>query len=159
MTLTSHHHHWNAFEAKGKVRNCQSHCNIDPRSAAGGGGGWPDAAWQTHLPNSSGTRTRLEDISGSHFSVNLQQSRKPCFPPPLEGRRGCTGCLPCRGDKKVAVLISGRKKHLGLQEGARKWIWRPCPASLCTYSMNMATFAAVSSSLGRTLRPLLGYRL
>ena len=37
MTLTSHHHHWNALEAKGNAWSRQSHCNINPKSRGSGG--------------------------------------------------------------------------------------------------------------------------
>lgn len=134
MTLTSHHHHWNAFEAKGKVRNCQSHCNIDPRSAAGGGGGWPDAAWQTHLPNSSGTRTRLEDISGSHFSVNLQQSRKPCFPPPWKAEEAAQDAFHAEVTRKWLCSLAGGRSISDYRKepgsGSEDHVLPPCALTL-----------------------------
>lgn len=41
MTLTSHHHHWNALEAKGNAQSRQSLCNMDPNP-----GGWDHSLTQ-----------------------------------------------------------------------------------------------------------------
>lgn len=108
MTLTSHHHHWNALEAKGNAQSCQSHCNIDPNPGRRGPG--PDSA----AVNSLAKLFWHLYWAWRHFWFLFFWEPSPQAEshfPPLENRRVYTWCLSSR---KVISLVTR------LQTGGRR---------------------------------------
>lgn len=110
MTLTSHHHHWNALEAKGNAQSCQSHCNIDPSPRSGGPG--PDSA----VVNSLAKLFWHLDQARRHFWFPFfwePSPRAESHFPPLENRKVYTWCLPSRKVTRLITRVStGGRRHI-----------------------------------------------
>lgn len=110
MTLTSHHHHWNALEAKGNTHNGQRHCK-NPSKLQTVGEERPDSAVVNSSAPGPGLKTVLDPVTLWTFTTSWGPFPYPLGKKKQKNRKVYARWFPSRIEQKSNQSCSQALHH------------------------------------------------